>query len=173
MRLPSKKVIFKLLDYDYHFAINKEIRKLIDLIADSITRLEQSLTTLDKIYAKLIIFYIIMKNTHITENCNNSKAHMIKIIQRRASKFNHPIYFVVFFWILNINWSSSLERIHAITVKKLLQILPSMRVLNLEGEFERIHQLEWSFHKQSKQRLYNEFLIIFCWYKCFTCLCKK
>ncbi|BBN10816.1 hypothetical protein Mp_5g06650 [Marchantia polymorpha subsp. ruderalis] len=94
---PINKDIFKLVEDDYHFAMNKELCKLIKPIADSIARMEQSSTTLDQIFAELIKLYTVVKDTDVTEFCSLFKAHMIKIIQKRASEFDHPIYFVALF----------------------------------------------------------------------------
>lgn len=109
------------MEDNYYFAMKKEIG--IKSIVDSIACLEQSSTTLDQIFAELFKLYIVVKDTDITKNCNNFKAHMIKIIQKRASEFDHPIYFVALF--LNPQYQSVLisKKTHTTTFKKILQIL--------------------------------------------------
>lgn len=92
------KEIFNLMDYHYHFAINKEICKLIKPIADSITCLEQNSTTLDQVFAELINLYTTVKDSYVTKNCNSFKTHIIKTIRKKASQFDHPIYFVALFF---------------------------------------------------------------------------
>lgn len=94
---PINKDISNLVDDDYHFAINKEICKLIKPIADSIARLEQSSTTLDQVFAELINLYTTVKDVDVTSNCSSFKTHIIKTIRKRASEFDHPIYFVALF----------------------------------------------------------------------------
>lgn len=99
----TNKDIFKLMEFDYFFAINKLICILFKTMADSIIRL-QSIFTLDQVFAKLIKLYTIVKYTEVTKNCSNFKVHMIKIIWVRASKFDHSIYFVAL--ILNLQYQS-------------------------------------------------------------------
>lgn len=94
---PINKDISNLMDDDYHFAINKEICKLIKLIADSIARLEQSSTTLNQVFAELINLYTTVKDVDVTSNCSSFKTHIIKTIRKRASEFDHPTYFVALF----------------------------------------------------------------------------
>lgn len=84
---------------------------IIKPIADSITRLEQSSTTLDQVFAELINLYTTVKDVNVTSNYNSFKTHIIKIITKRASEFDHPIYFVALF--LNPKYQSV-----AISMKK-------------------------------------------------------
>lgn len=85
------------MEYDYHFAINKEIGKLIKSIANSIARFKQSLIIVDQNFVDFIKLYTIVKATDFTQNCSNFKTHMIKIIWKRASEFDHLNYFVALF----------------------------------------------------------------------------